>query len=658
MDPWTLAFDDPSLEEQYKNMVFRGSYTATMCLIGNNTLMLTLLFITFPKMWPPLATSFAAHIVCLAGRYWLHRWEDTCQARRSIGHMVVLISVAAWLTAVGGMKARELKPVTVGMAVGISFIWAITPFYMRWSSTPDHGGRLAWFIVNMVGAIMLPVYSELGRPAEPCCLFAAMLIGELFGYTVESHRRETFLNERMHDLLQHQAELTAEKFRRQAMEAEAEKTRLATELWCMGNSCESSSAVVSSETRSDANGAIGVVKSLSIAQQYHQYWVPQGILGIGQFGRAVLLKNVETGESAACKQVWAGPNKAPLADSDFKVDSLTNEPTTQDSNEVTAMALANLEREVSVLASLPPHPNVIRYRACFLQGDFFCLITDYAAGGTLQQQIAQRRDHAQPQPTPFPMSTVLTWTAQLITAIDWIHSKGVLHRDIKPSNIFLSATMEVKLGDFGLARTSILASTACGTPYFMSPEQIRGDPYTCPADVWAFGCVLFELLTLKRAFQADSLTELARMIEEDRQGACQARHLQLLRSCRVRAVDPAPEGLLALLLPDALLHRDPKQRTTLDEAASVLRPLLSALNLPALTPSMAAQPPAKSTSSVTALGSIAIPPSHPQTSKPTDTSLTPGRKSPRSPSLALRNRLWPITAVFGRRGSGSSRKVM
>merc|ERR1719482_2141178 len=76
----------------------------------------------------------------------------------------------------------------------------------------------------------------------------------------------------------------------------------------------------------------------------------------------------------------------------------------------------------------------------------------------------------------------------------------MLHRDLKPANVFLSATSDVKLGDFGLAKaleaTCALANTQCGTPVYMSPELCLGKDYNRAADVYALGCVLYELMTL------------------------------------------------------------------------------------------------------------------------------------------------------------------
>ena len=94
-----------------------------------------------------------------------------------------------------------------------------------------------------------------------------------------------------------------------------------------------------------------------------------------------------------------------------------------------------------------------------------------------------------------------------------MHSKNILHRDIKTQNIFITYNDILKMGDVGISRQmetlTPMAMTACGTPYFMPPEVCMGKPYDSKADVWAIGVILYELITLRPPFNADSLVNLA-----------------------------------------------------------------------------------------------------------------------------------------------------
>ena len=106
-------------------------------------------------------------------------------------------------------------------------------------------------------------------------------------------------------------------------------------------------------------------------------------------------------------------------------------------------------------------------------------------------------------------------------ALEYVHGRKILHRDLKSQNIFLTANNTIKLGDFGISKvlenTNDQALTVQGTPYYMSPEVCESKPYNYASDVWALGCILYELCTLKHAFSSENLLGLVFKIVRDKQ---------------------------------------------------------------------------------------------------------------------------------------------
>ena len=133
---------------------------------------------------------------------------------------------------------------------------------------------------------------------------------------------------------------------------------------------------------------------------------------------------------------------------------------------------------------------------------------DYADGGDLSKKILEQRK----KDKFFPEEQILDWFTQICLAIKHIHDKKILHRDIKSQNIFLTKNNIVKLGDFGIAKcfsnTIDKAKTIVGTPYYLSPEIIRGEPYDFKSDIWALGVLLYEMCMLKMPFDAPGIPQL------------------------------------------------------------------------------------------------------------------------------------------------------
>ncbi|KAG6614013.1 NEK protein kinase [Phytophthora cinnamomi] len=186
-------------------------------------------------------------------------------------------------------------------------------------------------------------------------------------------------------------------------------------------------------------------------------------------------------------------------------------------------------REVELLAKLK-HPNVVEYKENFVLDNVLHIVMAYCDGGDLAGKIKEQQKTREqvvgPDCNPsdprgyFSISQVLDWFVQMAMAIKYLHGQRVLHRDLKTSNVFLTMENVVKLGDFGIAKTldSTLdqAKTVVGTPYYMSPEVCESKPYSYASDVWSLGCVLYEMLALRHAFDAPNiLTLILKIVQQD-----------------------------------------------------------------------------------------------------------------------------------------------
>ncbi|QDT56359.1 Serine/threonine-protein kinase StkP [Caulifigura coniformis] len=160
------------------------------------------------------------------------------------------------------------------------------------------------------------------------------------------------------------------------------------------------------------------------------------------------------------------------------------------------IVLARFERELEVLKSLK-HPNIVRCFGglCEDKGRFYAM--ELVTGGTLESEL-QRRGR-------ISWEMVINYGEQICKALAAAHTKGVVHRDIKPSNFLVTPEGQLKLSDFGLAtmqasRKITQAGKTAGTFLYMAPEQIRGQEVTPRTDLYALGCMFFELLTGKPPF--------------------------------------------------------------------------------------------------------------------------------------------------------------
>jgi Tol biopolymer transport system component len=231
--------------------------------------------------------------------------------------------------------------------------------------------------------------------------------------------------------------------------------------------------------------------------------------------------------------------------------------------------LARFQREAEVLAALN-HPHIAQIYGLERNPDLTALAMELVEGEDLSQRIARG---------PIPTPEALSLARQIAEALDAAHRKRIIHRDLKPSNIKITPDGVVKVLDFGLAKaiaeregtsaanaaqspTTAIEATRVGvilgTAPYMSPEQARGLPVDTRTDIWAFGCVLYEMLTGRAPFTGQTVAEtVAAIVERDPNwkalpGSTPARVRELVRRCLQKD--------LALRLPDVAEARDTLER--------------------------------------------------------------------------------------------------
>lgn len=275
-------------------------------------------------------------------------------------------------------------------------------------------------------------------------------------------------------------------------------------------------------------------------------------LGRGTFGVVFLVARTATGECFVMKEV-----------------SLRGMPSGE---------IRNTKNEVRVLQRLH-HDHVISYVDSFVvegRDPKLCIIMEWASGGDLAGLISRRKKMG----ARFSEAELLSMLHQMCLGLAYCHHDlKLLHRDLKPANIFLSAAGSIKIGDFGISKvlpiSNALAQTQCGSPLYMSPEMVKGEPYSQAADSWAIGCILYELMSLTPPWMAqlghrdaaDGVAGVMRVISAQRLNTDRARAHYSMELC-------------ALL--SALVTRDPSKRPSCASVLSwpVMRRHLSANRVP------------------------------------------------------------------------------
>ncbi|GFN82177.1 serine/threonine-protein kinase nek1 [Plakobranchus ocellatus] len=188
-------------------------------------------------------------------------------------------------------------------------------------------------------------------------------------------------------------------------------------------------------------------------------------IGEGAFGKAVLVRRKDSSVQCVIKEI--------------------------NTTKMSPKEREESRKEVAVLAQLK-HPNIVSYIESFEERGTLYIVMNYCSGGDLYSKINERRGQL------FSEDQILNWFVQLCLAIKHIHDRKILHRDIKSQKF----PRKISFGTVQLAHTCI------GTPYYLSPEIVENMPYNNKSDIWSMGCVLYELTTLKHAFEAGNMKNL------------------------------------------------------------------------------------------------------------------------------------------------------
>lgn len=272
-------------------------------------------------------------------------------------------------------------------------------------------------------------------------------------------------------------------------------------------------------------------------------------LGQGNFAKVYFARNMTNGQSVAIKII--------------------------DKDKITRVGLiVQIKREISIMR-LVKHPNVLQLFEVMASKSKIYFVLEYAKGGELFNKISKGK---------FSEDIARRYFHQLISAVDYCHSRGVYHRDLKPENLLLDENENLKVSDFGLSalaeskRHDGLLHTTCGTPAYVAPEVLSRRGYDgTKADIWSCGVILFVLAAGYLPFHDTNLIEMYRKISKA-EYRCPRAFSGELKDLLFRMLDPDPSTRISISrIKRSTWYRRPidvnaakiKHDTTIDKVCNV-----------------------------------------------------------------------------------------
>ena len=225
---------------------------------------------------------------------------------------------------------------------------------------------------------------------------------------------------------------------------------------------------------------------IDLSLQVGKYEV-QKLLGKGATGTVYLAKDTFSGKEVALKTIEPEVFRDPEFGTVYRQQFLN---------------------EASLAGKLK-HPHIVSILDAVVQENSGYIAMELVGGGELSQHAKAGK--------LLPVEDVLQIGFKCCGALAYAFKEGIVHRDIKPANLMLASGTNVKIADFGAAylkKTHAVQTVSMGSPYYMSPEQIRGEALTFHSDMYSLGVVLYELLTGQRPFTADNMEALLKKIQE------------------------------------------------------------------------------------------------------------------------------------------------